>query len=384
VRPTRIRAATTSVLLIALSVCARATEHPPFIRLAPERVAVAATQVTRDASQFLQADAKGRVFLLYGDDLEVDQILPSGRIVSWHKPDAKDTSDAEVSEAALSPDGSSWLLCSGPDELMLLSGDVRRKLPPPHWWVSACAYTTDGPVIAVLPGHVGGSDAAGQTDWDEPPLLLRLDDQKWQVLSTQQPPRLDDQKWRPSSGQKPPLPSFEEIKADRDTRLAAGRKGALWVAQQNAYLLRRFSRLGAVEESVAVNGGGVQWQERTEEDWSASEKAAQAAGVKYTRSRHSKMGALRVVRGLTAQDNRVYLVVETPEGVALDRWDTASQVLDRVLLAGIEPGRLSLSLAAGKDGLYIAERRLGDPIWRLDWQRLEHAKWQPVPGGPVQ
>jgi hypothetical protein len=368
-RPNLISAGITSVLLVTLSVCGRAAENPPAARVAPERVAAEPARENQEVLQlqFLEADAKGRVFLLHGDTLAVDQILPSGRIVTWRRPQGKEASDAAVSDAALSPDGSSWLLSSGPDELILLSGDDRRQLPVPHWWVSALAYTTDGPVVAVLPGWVGGADATGETEWDNPPLLLRLDDQKWQTLSVQEPPvRL----------------SLAEIKGDRDTRLAAGRKGALWVAQQNAYLLRRYSRQGTVEESVAVNGGRVQWKERTEEDWKALEKAWQAAGK--TLSRRRQTDAVRVVRGMTVQDNRVYLLVETPEGgVALDRWDAETQVLDRLLLDGIAPGRGNLSLAAGRDGLYIAGRMLGEPIWRLDWQRLE-GKWTVVPGAIAQ
>ena len=130
--------------------------------------------------------------------------------------------------------------------------------------------------------------------------------------------------------EKPPaLPSLVEIKAERDVKLAADRNGALWSAQQNAYLLKRYSRQGAVEESVAVNGGRVQWKERTEEDWKALDKI-----FGRTVNRSQKMAAVRVVRGLAAQANRVYQVVETPEGVALDRWDDDSQVLERLLLEG--------------------------------------------------
>jgi hypothetical protein len=385
-QPSLVQAALALFLLVTPSALGHTADNLPFARLVPERVAGDPAHENWGTPQFLQADGKGRIFLLHGDNLEVDQLLPSGKIVVWRKPRGGNApaATASVSDAVMNPDGSSWLLLnpSESDEVNLLHGDDLRQLPAPRWWVSAMAYTGDGPVLAVLPVTVGGEDASTPSDpatWNKPPLLLRLHDQTWQTLAEQEPLNQhlkDSRDLHPKTMISPP-----QLKAERDTRLAPGLKGTLWVAQQNAYVLRRYSGFGTLEESVVVGGGKVQWKDRTEEDWKIMERSA---GMKLDRTNLLKTHAVRVVRGMTAQDNRVYLVVETPQGLALDCWDAEAQALKRLLLAGIASDLRYLSLAAGRDGLYIAGRGLGEPIWRLDWQRLEGAKWKPVPEAIVQ
>jgi hypothetical protein len=352
------------------------TAQTAFARILPERVAGDVTKANWRTPQFLQADAQGRIFLLHGDDLQVDQILPSGKVVVVRKPQRKEAEDAGVSEAALSPDGRSWIIDrQPPGTLTLLTSDDQRQLPHLHWMPSALAYTDSGPIIAVVPLQIGGESAeapSSRSAADKPPFLLKLNEQTWQTLVFQDMPAAN------ADGR--PAVSMPYVKAERDARLAPGRKGRFWVAQQNAYLLRQYSGLGALEQSVSVGKGQMLWQERTADDWKAMEKVVQANGAPFDRSRLPKMHAVRVIRGLTAQrsGNQVYLAVDTPEGLALDRWDADTQMLDRLLLGVTpEPGRISV--AAGRYGLYLAARGLGEPVWHLDWLQLENARWKPVP-----
>lgn len=358
-----------------------AVNQAPFASVSAERVTAQSALVDPDVYQFLRADAKGRLFLLHADTLAVDQVQPSGKLVRAGAPATKremDEGDAVI-DAALSPDGDSWLLLfHKSSRLVVLKGGQLRDLPPPVWMMSALAFTVDGPVVAVLPAQdSSGENAAAQptrADLEKPPLLLRLNDQKWQMLV---PGKVFQR--RESRSMVP-----QEVQAERASRLGSDPKGSLWVAQQDAYTLKKFSRSGALETSLLVGGGSVKWRDRTEEDWKNLEASAKSSGMKLNRSHLAKIEASRVVRVLTVHDSRVYLVVETPEGLALDQWDPVTQALSRVQLANITTGPSRLSLAAARDGLYLAAAHQGEPVWRLDWQRLEEAKWKPVPEAVVE
>jgi hypothetical protein len=80
------------------------------------------------------------------------------------------------------------------------------------------------------------------------------------------------------------------------------------------------------------------------------------------------------------RDGRVYfLVLGQGDGgseVALERFEPASGSLDRAPVAMPDPGRGTM--AAGRDGLYIAAYAAKKGIWRLPWEQLEQAAWTPL------
>lgn len=372
------RAAALMSPLLILPILRGAESNPSFAKLVLERLAIEGPPKSPSALQFLRSDLKGRLYLLHGDSLQIDEIQPSGKIVTRSKPTNDQVGNIKpISDALVSPDGSAWLLASGPERIALLTSDGLRDLPPVHWVISSLAYSVDGPIVAVSPLRVGAEDAGSpptKADWNHPPLLLRLQDQEWQTLVPGEPFVSRDRR---------PL-RLQEIMAERDTRLAVGAKGTLWVGNKSAYLLKHYSSSGALLESLAVGGGRVQWRERTAEDWKSLGDAARSGGVAFNRSSLANVQAVKVVRGLTARDDQVYLAIDSSTGLALDRWDVKSRALDRLLLPTIPLGRVSVDLVAGRYGLYLAGPHVGDPIWHADWENIDSAKWQPVPEASFQ
>jgi hypothetical protein len=244
-----------SLLLVLPAVWGLESEsEQAFATIALERLAIEETPKSLNAYQFLRADTKGHVYLLKGDTLQVDELLPTGKLVARGKPVAgggKASDSPAFTDAMLSPDGSSWLLASRPERLALLNSDGLRDLPSVPWLLSAVVYGMDGPIVSVIPSRTGTENASAPPagkDWNRPPLLLELKDQEWKTLVAAEPFVARDQR---------PL-KIQEMKAERDTRLAVDARGTLWVAQQDAYLLRHYSRSGILLDSLRAGDGRVQ------------------------------------------------------------------------------------------------------------------------------
>ena len=74
--------------------------------------------------------------------------------------------------------------------------------------------------------------------------------------------------------------------------------------------------------------------------------------------------------------------MRTPEGgIALDRYDQATSLLERVHLQLSVPG--VVTIAAGRNDLYLAAWQGDKGRWRLPWARLEEAIWEPVEGAEI-
>jgi hypothetical protein len=319
--------------------------------------------------QFVQADKEGRVFVLREDTLDLYQLSGAGKLVPKGRILEDDSSGERslIFEAAMSPAGDAWALFSPPDHLYLFRGG-RLQTVEPNWVISGIAVEGGEPLIAVSPLETNIA-APSTLRLDRPPLVQQWDGKRWNTLIEGRFPE------NPPEGVK----LAEYWRGEFSVLIALTPERRLWMADQNAYRLRRYSPSGALQDELSVGGGKVVWRERTEEEWAEKEQAAKKAGFAgWSRSRMSPVHAEEVVQALTVgHDGAVYLLVKSEQGLALDRFDTTLLTLERVLLKGLDvPGRITMT--GGKHGLYIAAWAASNGIWQIDSETLQAADWKPV------
>jgi hypothetical protein len=267
----------------------------------------------------------------------------------------------------MDPYGSTWAV-GWPKEVALCDFDQEQHPSGLRSLISSVTYSASGPLVAVT--SIGPPpDAAEPRFKKQIPRVLGLADGRWQPVV-----------WAP-------VPSFKELpanplaegKAQTDSLVCTGKNDSTWLAYWNRYRLQKVSHDG-VEREIVVGSGDVLWQglSKQEEEHEALVNRAQGAD----RILLPPLGATMprgVVRALVCgRDGYIYLVVSTPEGLALDRFSPAQNLLERVMLDGATVSSGPMTVAFAGDELWLGGRLAADGLWRIPPEVLVAAQWQPV------
>ncbi len=309
-----------------------------------------------DGSQFVRADRKGKVFLFRGNALEVYPETETGALGEPQRLKATSKSLMLVHDAVLSPGGDQWLVYADIGARLFVDGK-EKLIPALAWRPWSISFLRDTPVVAVIPLQIGET-GKNLEDLSAVPWLLSLGNGRWETL-------VDHRK----------LTGKDLARNDRDQNnfvadtaifMRSDHEGKLWVGRQYAYQVERWSASGRQLVEIVVDGGKVEEQRLRE---NSSTKAA-----KNYRTFKAKPALLDLVEGA---DQKMYFLVTRPDGsLVLDRYDPALAVLERVPLDLKKSGRFTL--AAGKDGLYLAAWNGREGRWRIAWEVLDEAGWKKV------
>ena len=333
---------------------AKAPEQPQAPKtIQPEPALEGATW---DGSQFVRADRKGNVFLFRGNAFEVYPEAETGALGEPRRLKATAETSTLVHDAVLSPGGDQWLVYADIGTRLFVDGK-EKLVPALAWRPWSISFLRDTPVVAVIPLQIGetGKDLE---DLAAVPWLLALGNGRWETLVDHR--RLTG-KDLAGNGR-----DSNDYVADTAIFMRADHEGKLWVGRQYAYQVERWSASGRPLVEIVVDGGKVEERKLREN--------SQAKGAKNYHAFRAKPAVLDLVEGT---DHRMYFLVSRPDGsLVLDRYDPALAVLERVPLDLKKTGRFTL--AAGKEGLYLAAWNGREGRWRITWEVLEEAGWKKV------
>ena len=324
-------------------------------------------------SQFVVADKAGHVYFLRSPTLEIYPLTKEGFLGEPSRLKKAPGLSDEVRGAAMSPAGN--LLLLRVSKAVRLFEDGKEKIVAPlEWSPMAVAFRRDTPTVAVAPLPVGPLQDASKIG--TLPWLQQLDGERWTTFREREGPTLaelmKEDNW------------FGKILEQDPLSLASDRRGRLWVAHRYAYKVQQFSPSGRILSEILLDQGKVRKKREAqpvEIKPSASANPREATHApSQEKSTFFPFTAEAVIQGLAeGRDGRMYfLVVPASGGAALDRYDPVRGVMERALLDWKVAG--DLSIAAGKDGLYVAPMEATKGRWRISWETLEQAKWKEIEG----
>lgn len=330
----------------------------PLLAQEVESLKGAAASLQWEGTQFVQADPRGDVYLLRGDTLQVYPVTKNHDLGEPVQLEGGVRSGMPL-DAAMGSDDSWALLVAG--GVRFFPGGHEKSLPALAATPLDIGFLRGDPVVVVMPRF-------GETPEDNPPLLLRLGADSWSPELRQ-------------AVRSTPLDLATE-RAYRAAMLLDGGEGRYLLASHYAYRVeaRRLGRQAPVEE-LRVGAGEPAFRKPVAGEEERILAEAKAAGTDITHAHVSVFRGTAVLLALArgGPEGRLYALVAPGAAggqCALDRIDWEARRVERVSLGKACEG--PASLAAGRDGLYIAPLAGNLPRSFVPWSGLEAAKWSVV------
>lgn len=321
-----------------------------------------------DGAQFVRSDRAGNVFLFRGDKLEVYPVSRAGKLGEPVRLQATNEGLGFVRDAVLSPAGDQWLVHADGKVRLFVNGK-EKPLPPLSFLPWSVGFLRGTPVVGVMPRPLP-SAVLHLKDIGTVPWFLTLDNDRWQTM-VEHSGLSAEAAWKERH-------KWNEWVTNYASSVAPARDGKLWVASQYSYHVRRLSPSGKTLLEIAAGKDKEETSQRPRENAEAAAVVRQIevqGGKAQFRPFTEKAVIADLVEG---NDRAIYLLVHASgdTSLALDRYDPVRGVLERIPLALKGNGRLTM--AAGKDGLYVAPFRATGGLWRISWATIESAPWKEV------
>lgn len=342
---------------------AGAEEAPRPLR--PQPVAAG----TWEGPQFVQADKKGRVAFLHARELAVVPLTEGDGLGEGEKLASTplESSDA-VTRGAMGPHGD-WVVRQGYDVRWFRSG---KEIPVPasRWPVWSVGMLDGRPVAAVVPSPIG---RPSPDDGSELPILVEMVGKDWRLLAAAPDEELGGERMG--------------LMQRHAAHLMVDDSGDLWLAYQYRYLIRQFSSAGRLKLEITVDDAEVALRDEAESAGDAAHERLARAQARMQNGSEARVNrAEEAIRAVAeGRDGRYYFLTyvagKKGRGPHLDRFDPVLGTLERVRLALDLTG--GASLAAGRDGLYLAAFSGQNGRWVMPWEDVEAAAWSEVDGVAV-
>jgi hypothetical protein len=363
-----LRAAAGTALLAALVITASAgplLAAPPAPKLLrPQPVALAAKGWS--APLFVRSDRAGHVFLLRAERAEVYPLDAAGQLQEPWKLKPTEAALGLVLNAALSPAGDQWLLHVQSTVRLFVDGK-ERPLPPLDWQPWSVGFRRETPIVAVMPRPLPAA-AQRLASLGTAPWLLALEGDRWSAL-VEHSDLTAERAWRERA-------RMNEWVAEHAVFLAPARDGKLWAARQYAHRVQRLSPSGKTLLDIEVQDG---------REVKAPARPARDVDVHGRKVPVQAFEAKQAIEDLVeGPGGTLYLLAHRTGkgGLALERYDPVRGLLEEAPLALEGTGRFTL--AAGKDGLYLAGFDPTEGLWMLSWEAVQAAPWVEVEGSEAE